>query len=532
MFNLNKKQKTMKINKLFLGLFISSAALTSCDLNTTNYGALDSNDAIANVADCRAFMNGIYQHMRSKTGGNYLSYPEMQMDQFVGLIVNGNRLGEVSAKRFTTSDSDMTNLFYNCYILINDVNFFEPNINKILEDETLSESDRYEINYYLGSAKFCRAYAYWYMFDKYVRYDAANVETPALGLPLQKVYNPTGNRVSYPGRSSIKETVDYINGELTDAYNLVKAYEDNVTDLYAGPNASFVNSYAIQALQARMALQTQDYTTALSKAEEVINSGVFELASGEDYQNMWINDESLELILVPFADKTSGGQSTGPAWYTTNQENTSDYIPTTDVILAYENGDIRFDSFFTLYQIVANGSNYYAYAFTKFPGNPALNAKDGVNSMLNKGKPFRLSELYLIAAEAAATDGPAKNEPKANEYLNTLRGARIDGYTDVTLSGSALLNAVKEERGKELIGEGFRLGDLRRWKQGFTREAGFGIFAGTSLAPLAAIMEVVTPTSDNVTYSSDDYRYLWPIPLREMQTNPQLEGQQNKGYEN
>ena len=151
--------------------------------------------------------------------------------------------------------------------------------------------------------------------------------------------------------------------------------------------------------------------------------------------------------------------------------------------------------------------------------------------MLNKAKPFRLSELYLIAAEAYASDGAAKNETKANSYLNALRKARIEGYTAQTYSGANLLKAVRDERGKELIGEGFRLGDLRRWGNGFTREAGWEMFAGNpDLDVLSWIMDVVTPLTNNVTYAANDYRFVWPIPTREMQVNPQLTGQQNPRY--
>lgn len=82
----------------------------------------------------------------------------------------------------------------------------------------------------------------------------------------------------------------------------------------------------------------------------------------------------------------------------------------------------------------------------------------------------------------------------------------------------------------ELIGEGFRLGDLRRWGQGFTREAGFDVFAGTGLAPLAYIMDVIVNQGNNLSYQPTDYRFVWPIPTREMQVNPQLTGQQNPGY--
>ena len=70
------------------------------------------------------------------------------------------------------------------------------------------------------------------------------------------------------------------------------------------------------------------------------------------------------------------------------------------------------------------------------------------------------------------------------------------------------------------------MGDLRRWGEGFTREAGFANLG----YPFDAILAAVTPTTNNVTYAADDYRFIWPIPTREMQVNPQLAGQQNPRY--
>lgn len=45
----------------------------------------------------------------------------------------------------------------------------------------------------------------------------------------------------------------------------------------------------------------------------------------------------------------------------------------------------------------------------------------------------------------------------------------------------------------------------------------FDVFMGGPLEPLAYIMDVITTAGNNLTYQSDDYRFVWPIPTREMQ---------------
>lgn len=521
----------MKMKKIILGLAVSATMLTtSCDMDTTNYGIIDQGNAIESVDDCHSFVNGIYTYLRAKGSGTWLNNQDIQMDQFVGLVDNGNRHGLMSDGTFTASDQDLTNLFYNLYIQVKAANYFVPKADALLENPAISDTDKARIKYYKATAMFARAYAYWYLFDKYVDYKESDLDAPAKGLPIELTYNPSGDRSTYVGRSTIRETVTYINGQLKDAYDLMTEYETNVSAANCNPNAIYVSSYAIAALQARFALLTEDYATALDKAELVINSDKYELCDIDAYADMWVNDESSELILVGSAQRGEGGVDVGTAYYTNNRKETSDYIPTFDVLMSYDDGDCRFDAFFELYDMVVGGNNYYAFAFTKFPGNPALDTNTGVNSCLQKAKLFRLSEMYLVAAEAAAMPGTQKNETKANSYLNDLRTKRIQGYEAVTYSGNALINAIRAERGKELIGEGFRLSDIRRWGNGFTREAGFENFAGTSLAPLADIMEVVLNKTNNVSYQAGDYRLIWPIPTREMQINPQLAGQQNPRY--
>ncbi len=514
------------MKKILLG-FVASIAMfmSSCDMDTKNYGVLDQESSIENVQDAKSFLNGIYVQLRGISSGAYTVYGEMQMDQFVATVDFGNRIGAFSTGQITSSDTDIVDMYYAAYMVANYANFFLPRVDALIESEEVSEAEKAELRYYNGVAHFARAYAYWWLFDKFVFYKESNLNTEGTGLQIVTEYSPSSDRATYVGRSSLKATIDFINGELAAAYSAIRDYENNVSIEYCQPNASRINSYAVAALQARFALQTNDYATAKAKAEEVINCGKFELTSIDDYEDMWVYDEGNELIFVPFADKGQGYTTIGRNWYSDNQENKSDYLPTVSVLASYGEGDVRFDAFFSLYQMTISGGKYYGYAFTKYPGNPDLNSTAS-NGNRQKAKPFRLSEQYLIAAEACAVDGASKDEAKANSYLNELRSNRIEGYTSMTYSGTALLNAVKAERAKELIGEGLRMGDLRRWGNGFTRVAQFEALG----SPFDAISEVIVNSTNNVTYQPADNHFVWPIPFREMQVNPNLAGQQNPGY--
>lgn len=508
------------MKKIILGLAVGAAALlSSCSMDTTNFGVMSQEVAIQSLNDVHKYNNGLYMQLRSIMAGQYIARPEIQADKFVATIGYGNRNGSYSAWTLNASDGDIEGMYQAMYNVINDVNFIVPKIEAMLEDDQFDADQKLQLRNYLGEAHFVRGYCYWYLLDHWTNPQDAN----SLGLQIWDTYSPSGNRSVYPSRSSMAETIALINTELTEAFNDMKAYEDAGNLDNCGPNAIRLSSYAVAALQSRFALLTGDNTTALSKAQYVINSGYYELTDINDYADMWVNDEGDELIFVPYGDSQESAPNTGYIWIQNYQENNSDYIPTASALAAYQQGDVRFGAFFKLFDMEIQGTDVQAYAFNKFPGNPALWTTTS-NNFRNKPKPFRLSELYLIAAEVCAAEGANKNEGAANGYLNDLRKKRIIGYTDLTVSGNALVDAIRQERAKELIGEGFRLSDLHRWGLGFNRVAEFGSIN------MADVMGIVQGTTNNIVVTPNDYRYLWPIPQFEFTVNPNIAGQQNPGF--
>lgn len=501
---------------------MAASLLTSCDMNEFPAGMLDDESAIQSVADATKFRNGIYNNIRSLTGGDYISFTEIQADMFIGTQINGNRGGFMSLGTFNSSDTDFEGLWSGPYARIAAVNYFLPKIEELLEKENITDAGKISLQRYRGEAKWARAFYYFYLTDKYCNaYNVINPDDAATGLPLQLTYSPTGDYSYYPGRSTLNETYAQIEKDLAEAYTDLSAFENSASAEPIAPNAAYLNTNVVLALQARIALLKGEYQTAISKAEEVINSGVYELTGRDKYPLIWTSDQGSELIFVPYANKEqSGGVSaTGSTWISANLD-AADYVAASNALDMYDKvNDIRYDWFFEPRTLSVNGADVVAPCFVKYPGNPALNT-GSTNALKNLPKPFRLSELYLIVAEAAA----ASNQPdKANAALNAIRAKRIDRYQDQTYSGTDLMNQVRDERTKELIGEGFRISDLRRWQLGFSRSANYsGDYEETRsilLAPGIAI-----------TYQPGYFRYVLPIPTGEMETNPQLKGQQNPGY--
>lgn len=505
------------MKKILSILCLGAAMLTSCDMDKAPAGSLDNENALQSVNDFYRFRNGIYSSVRGMTVGSWLYVSDIQSDQFLGLTIAGNRNGEFNNGSFTASSGHFESFWSSLYGRIANANYFLEKIEGAIDGGSFTDDEMASLKLYEAEAHFARAYYYWWMMDRYCQqYTADKGDTPALGLPLVTKFAPSGNSGTYPGRSTMNETLKLINDDLDKAYTGLSTYQ-NPKNIVA--KAPYLNTNVVEAFRARIALATGDYATAVTKSQAVINSGVYALTTGQAYIDMWSNDDSQELIFSPFVDQaeysTIGYTSEGYISYQNTQ--TADYIPTMDVLFSYEDNDIRFDAFFTAWNLSFEGNMQPAFVFYKYPGNKSI--VNGTDYRKNKPKPFRLSEQYLILAEAAAA---SNQETVANDALNTLRSARISGYEHVTLSGNNLRDAIRAERGKELIGEGFRLSDLRRWHIGFQREGDY--VANTAINPY------IVPLCLSVVYTADDTRYTWPIPTSEMQINPQLEGQQNPGY--
>ncbi len=511
------------MKKTYLSFMLMGAlTFASCSMDQSPYGSLDDATAIQKIQDLRQFRNQLYSNMRTITSGAWLYEQDIQMDEFHGLINNGNREGVFSLGSFTPSDSDIKGYWKSCYNVIAKCNSLIENASTLIDNEAKSDVDIITIVRYTAEARFIRAYAYFWLADHFCQsYTQTDPSKAASGLPLATSYNPSGDIDSYPSRSTLNDTYNLIEEDLEAALLGIQTYEasgaSDVATLDA-PNASYISSYAVQALQARVALVKGDWATAAQKAENVISTGTYQLTDIADYAKLWSEDEGSEVIYRPFMSPTELGSSNG-AEYISSSETTADYIPTYGVLSLYEDNDIRWETFFKVYtKLNVEGSDYAAYVLNKFPGNTALRTGTS-NNIMNMSKVFRLSEMYLIAAEAEARQG---NTAQANNYLHNFLAKRLEGYEPSDYTANNILSVILEERQKEFIGEGMRMSDIRRLGKGFTRYPDHP--ENTDLE------SIIVRTGRNVTYSADDHRLTWPIPKEEIDANPKLAGQQNPGY--
>jgi hypothetical protein len=253
-------------------------------------------------------------------------------------------------------------------------------------------------------------------------------------------------------------------------------------------NPGFVSKDALRAALARYYLFIKKWNLAEDFASQVINSGRYILEP--DFKNIVFTDFTDEAIFEIGYNVTDD-----PGTLNNLFKGRREIIPSNELVvsLASQQSGARFSSIgFNVNNLagVDNGWTVLKYG-----------SKDEDN---NNVVVFRLAEMYLIRAEARANQNNVSGLNSAQSDVNELR-KRANAPLISVLSQSQMLLAIEEERRMELAFEGHRWYDLVR---------------------TGRVTAVMTAFSPNWKSTFE----LWPIPQREIQNNPSLEGQQNPGY--
>ncbi|MBW3546435.1 MAG: RagB/SusD family nutrient uptake outer membrane protein, partial [Bacteroidetes bacterium] len=240
-----------------------------------------------------------------------------------------------------------------------------------------------------------------------------------------------------------------------------------------------------------------EWQLAADYAAEVLGSPLYSLAS--DY-GFWgsVGPEFVFVILNSSIDNGRTGAGGWAEYYNPAGLGARGDAPfSADLVAAYqeEEGDRRFTE---LTQVVKDEDGNVVYTYTtKFP--------DVINNS-DHAPVIRTTEVALNRAEALAQLNGVNQE--SLDIINTLRtraGLEEMGMADFA-SKEAFIEAILDERRKELAFEGHRRMDLLR------------------------NMEALRPASDpNFAQSQPGQpKTILPIPQRERDINPALE--QNTGY--
>ncbi len=492
---------------------VGAAVLASCDLDLRPTTAIvyDENEPIFVLAsDVESFQNGILASYRALHGGTFTQSPEVMCDAFNATTGFGNNYGSIhrTDASFTPSDNYAESVWGNHYAAIKNYNIVIVGAQK-----QIPEGLEANVDILKGTAYFCRAYSYLTLARYFGKaYNPSTAHTD-LCVPLVLRYD----LYAKPARATVQDVYDQILSDLLEAEYFFEKYGYQATM----PGVYLPTIDAVRALMARYYIDVKDYDNAAIYAKKVIESTVgYKLSSTvEEMEAEFIEDQGSEAILQMYADPSEGKIYdqiyTMVTNYSDGKKFTSYFLPSQKILDAYEPNDLRLKVWFTngKYPVFMNGTTHYGITvFQKYIGAEWLNL-GVVESGAHCAKPFMISEMYLIAAEAHARKG---EEAKAKEYLNKLQKARGASETEGTMDN------VKLEWFRETVGEGHRLFCLKRWGDGFN---GRPVQRGT---------EFITMSEPASAYGSkvldkNSHLLTWPVPAYEMKLNPNLV--QNPGYE-
>lgn len=502
-------------------------AIVGCDMNLEPYNTINPSESLETPEDAAKLENTFNQDIRSLAAGSVNNTGEIQSDLFHANADFGNRGGDVFRWEFTSSGLGP---WGSCYGMIADGNFFLQMASKLKErleagtDKDLlanwDEDSLEELEGYIAEAYFLKAYCEYILVDKYcaVYSDAtANVEDG--GICLVDTYAPTPDKEKYPKRSTLKESFEHIFSCIDEAMKRAEYLHGSAA------GSKYVTADAVKAFRARVSLAYGDYNQAIQDATSLINSGTYSLVSGKQaLTDLFVNDNvPSECIMQSFVaisvEMPGSNDYSYMGWNVQNEYYAPDYIPEQWLVDIYDDNDTRKDVFFLKTPVyTTKGYTDSLYILKKFIGNPSLRSSEKNLNYANAPKPFRLAELYLIAAESYANTG---RDSEASKLINELKAARISGYEETPLVGATLRQEIRDERVRELVGEGFRLSDLKRYGNGISRSAA---------QDASMINYPGTTRTEFLSKEASDYRFVWPIPTSETDANPKVK--QNPGYVN
>ena len=279
----------------------------------------------------------------------------------------------------------------------------------------------------------------------------------------------------------------------------------------------YFNYYANLAIQARVYLHMNNFEAALTAAEEVIETGGYTLYSNENWVASWAKEFGSESIFELGMYENEGDLGTGSLGYyllrKAKVKNAMGWFMASDYYLDRLNEDPTDIRWGIMDYDETSGTRFGSCM--KYVGGFNMNGdKDGKASATNI-KVIRLSEIYLIAAEAALSQSVPDNV-KAAAYLNEIRkrASALDLATETTVT----LDMIIDEKSKELFTEGNRYWDMIR----LGREIEFN---DDFIDP-----PIIIPHRTKIIDTKTFFKCILPIPQNEIDANPPIGAQQNPGY--
>ncbi|MBR1689002.1 MAG: RagB/SusD family nutrient uptake outer membrane protein [Prevotella sp.] len=284
--------------------------------------------------------------------------------------------------------------------------------------------------------------------------------------------------LEFPARSSVAVCTDFIRSLLTEAAATANAPSQN----------GWLSQHAAVYLLAELELYAGNWTAALAYAQQLLEAAPATALTAQGYARLW-EPASFEGRLFAF--------NTATTYYAGIEFDAAegDYFALNPALLLSD-GDAR------------KPLNEYpmemAGATRSLLGK--YNRCNKLGQTIAYIDQLRYAGALFIAAETLARTGQeAEARQLVNDYLSAMGATPIDAH----VSGTALTEAILQEKAKEFAGEGTNWFDLKRTHTALPRLNRWGVATASTVKP-------------------DDYRWSWPIPSAEYKYNEAVT--QNDGW--
>lgn len=363
-----------------------------------------------------------------------------------------------------------------------------------------------------GEVYFLRAYYYFSLVKMYG--DVPLFVDYRLGLSDSKTLS----------RSPKADVYEQIELDLNNAISVLPTIQDQ---------KGRITRYAAQALLGKILLYENKFDEAAQMLDNVITPNAFTLVS--DFASIFLasGENGAESVFeIQYSNASPyynwAGYNRGQGNYAVQQcgirgitgsddmpyaSGWSTNLPTQDLANAYSDGDIRKTvttldieaykaanpDFGVSYQ-VAPYKNTGLYNQKYLPRKGQTSGQVELN-YLNNYRTIRYADVLLMAAEAY-NRSTTPNDTKAQSYLNQVRRrafAVSDDSKDIKLTGTALKQAIWDERRLELGMEGDRFFDLVRTGQAATKISGF-VVGKHEVFPIPQLEVEISGLTQNPNY--------------------------------
>lgn len=466
-----------KLLYILFTIVLLAGTVTSCSkdkLEPTLAQSKAVEGSINSVADVKGLIYGAYDRMTGSGyyGRDFIIWGEVRGDN---CFSNGN-----SGRFVADAKMDYTNTFagfwasaYSAIATCNIIIGLSP---------ASIEGDADILAHYQGEAYALRALNHFNLLQYYSQ--AHNGDAAGLGVPYIKIYKDSDFA---PARGTIAENQADIYADLDMAIDLM----DPAFDV---ASKQFMSHYGAQALKSRVAIYFGDWNKAKVAALAVVGSNKYTMATAAGFAATYRTDNPANWIFGLAFSSTDNANINGLAQIYRGAAY-GDISGLADLYNSMEAGDIRRD-LSMIGQDPAKPTDTRRL-YTNLGKFPSTDYSDEVPVI-------RYEEVILNLAEALMKDTPS-DPATALTRLNSvvaLRGTGLTPYASVTDA-----NLLKERR-RELCFEGMRFFDLTRM--------GMNI----------PLVDAAQQTHGGPAY--DTYKFAFPIPLAEMQANPNMV--QNAGY--